>query len=247
MKNRPTALVTGARGGIGVVLVEVLLDAGYRVIATDREPHDGTHAEYIQFDIGRMAREENYRSDVLCDIAALTGSEGLDLLVNNAAVQLLNRTDDVAASELRETFDTNLIGPFFLIQGLLAELERAGGSVVNISSVHATATKPGFVAYATSKAALVGLTRSLAVDLGPRIRVNCVLPAATDTPMLRAGFEGDPQGLERLGAMHPIGRIGTPREVAQVVLFLASDAAKIMTGAAVALDGGIGIRLHDPV
>ena len=116
-----------------------------------------------------------------------------------------------------------------------------------MSSVHATATKPGFIAYATSKTALVGLTRSLAVDLGPRVRVNCILPAATDTPMLRAGFEGNPQGLAELGAMHPIGRIATPEEVAHVAVFLASKDAAVITGAAFAIDGGIGGRLHDPV
>jgi NAD(P)-dependent dehydrogenase (short-subunit alcohol dehydrogenase family) len=130
---------------------------------------------------------------------------------------------------------------------MLPDLEKARGSVVNISSVHATLTKPGFSAYATSKAALLGMTRALAVDLGPRVRVNCVTPAATDTPMLRAGFEGNPAELSALAAMHPSGRIATPEEIARVVLFLASDAASAITGAALAADGGIGGRLHDPV
>lgn len=247
MDSRPTAVITGALGGIGVALVRVFRAAGYRVIACDRRPDDQENEAYHQFDIARLASEDGYRRDVLGKLKVLIGPGGLKVLVNNAAIQLLNRTDDVKVEELHETFDTNVIGPFLLVQGLLPELERARGSVVNVSSVHATATKPGFVAYATSKAALAGMTRCLAVDLGPRLRVNCILPAATDTPMLRAGFEGNPKGFAELGEMHPIGRIATPEEVAHVAVFLASDAAAVITGAAVAIDGGIGGRLHDPV
>ena len=246
MSARACALVTGALGGIGTALVRVLDSAGYRVVATDRRPADGTWESYVQFDIGQFATDDAYRIWVLDSLRDSIGPAGLRLLVNNAAIQFVNRTDDVTVAEFHETLNTNVLGPFLLIQGLLPELERASGSVVNVSSVHATATKPGFVAYATSKSALVGLTRSLAVDLGPRVRVNCVLPAATDTAMLRAGFQGEPGRLEALGAMHPIGRIATPDEVAHVVVFLASDAARVITGAAVAIDGGIGGRLHDP-
>lgn len=245
--SRPTVLITGALGGIGTALCRVFRASGYRVIATDRRPDDGANDEYLRFDIARLATEEAYRTRVLSDLTDLVGPSGLKLLINNAAIQLLHGTDDVTVDELHETFDTNLIGPFLLVQGLLPLLERAHGSVINMSSVHATATKPGFVAYATSKAALVGLTRTLAVDLGSRLRVNAILPAATDTPMLRAGFEGNPDGLAELGAMHPIGRIASPDEVAHVAVFLASEAAAVITGAAFAVDGGIGVRLHDPV
>lgn len=247
MDGRATAVITGALGGIGTALVRVFREAGYRVIASDRRPDDQGNEAYVQFDIARFASEDQYRKKTLATLNALIGPGGLKVLVNNAAIQLLNRTDDVTVAELRETFDTNLIGPFLLVQGLLPQMEKARGSVVNVSSVHATATKPGFVAYATSKAALVGMTRCLAVDLGPRLRLNCILPAATDTPMLRAGFEGNPAGFAELAAMHPIGRIATPEEVAHVAVFLASDAATVITGAAVAIDGGIGGRLHDPV
>ena len=94
--------------------------------------------------------------------------------MNNAAVQILAPADAITFDQWRETLDTNLLAPFLLTQALLPELERGRGSVVNVASIHANLTKPGFVAYATSKAALVGLTRSLAVDLGGRVRVNAV-------------------------------------------------------------------------
>jgi NAD(P)-dependent dehydrogenase (short-subunit alcohol dehydrogenase family) len=138
------------------------------------------------------------------------------------------------------------VAPLHLAQALLSDLEAAVGSVVNIASIHAVATKPGFVCYATSKAALVGLTRAMAVDLGPRIRVNALLPAAVDTPMLRESFSGSETALGELGRMHPAGRIARPEEVARAAVFLASDQASFMTGAAVHVDGGIAGRLHDP-
>jgi NAD(P)-dependent dehydrogenase (short-subunit alcohol dehydrogenase family) len=112
--------------------------------------------------------------------------------------------------------------------------------------VHAKATKPGIVCYATSKAALAGLTRSLAVDLGARIRVNSVNPAAVNTPMLVDGFRNGPEKLQLFARMHPLDRIAEPSEVANVVLFLASDRAAFMSGASIDVDGGIMARLHDP-
>jgi NAD(P)-dependent dehydrogenase (short-subunit alcohol dehydrogenase family) len=180
------------------------------------------------------------------ELKALTAVSGLSVLVNNAAVQILGRTEAVSVQDWEVTLRTNLVAPFMLAQALLPELERARGSVVNIASIHAVATKPGFVAYATSKAALVGLTRALAVDLGPRVRVNAVNPAATATPMLLAGFAGRERDLETLGRMHPLERIADPDEVARTALFLASDAASFITGSTLHIDGGIGARLHDP-
>lgn len=244
---RRTALITGALGGIGVALVRVFSAAGFRVIASDRRPDDKGNVEYVQFDIARLAADDAYRAATSAELRTLLGTDGLSVLVNNAAVQHLGGLDELTAANLRDTFDTNVLGPFLLIQALLPDLERARGSVVNVSSVHASLTKPGFAAYATSKAALLGLTRSLAVDLGSRVRVNCILPAATDTPMLRAGFEGNPSGYAALAAMHPNGRIATPDEVARVAVFLASADASAVTGAALSVDGAIGGRLHDPV
>jgi NAD(P)-dependent dehydrogenase (short-subunit alcohol dehydrogenase family) len=94
---------------------------------------------------------------------------------------------------------------------------------------------------------LIGMTRALAVDLGSKVRVNAVCPAAIATPMLVAGFEGRPQAYQELADMHPVGRIGQPLEVARTCLLLADEQLGFLTGACIALDGGIGARLHDPV
>jgi NAD(P)-dependent dehydrogenase (short-subunit alcohol dehydrogenase family) len=242
-----TALITGALGGIGQALCSEFQKAGYFVIGTDKR--EGTCAcdAFLHVDIRDLYAKPEVRERVLADVRAILGGRGLTVLINNAASQVLNRTDDVKIADWDDTLETNLVAPFLLIQSLLPDLEKAKGSVVNIASIHATATKPGFVCYATSKAALVGMTRALAVDLGPRVRVNAINPAATATPMLLAGFEGRSAEFDELAKKHPLERIAQPWEVAKTALFLASPDAAFITGASLHIDGGIGGRLHDPV
>jgi NAD(P)-dependent dehydrogenase (short-subunit alcohol dehydrogenase family) len=171
----------------------------------------------------------------------------LNALVNNAAIQIVKPIEAITKYDWSETLDTNLLAPFWLIQRFLPLLRATKGCVVNIASVHAMVTKAEFTVYATSKGALVALTRAMSIELAPHVRVNAVIPAATDTPMLRDGFGDNLEGLEVLGDYHPLKRIARPEEVAQIVLFLAGPQASFMTGAAVSVDGGIGACLHDPV
>ena len=125
-------------------------------------------------------------------------------------------------------------------------MEHTGGSVVNIGRIHSKLTKPGFLSYATSKSALTGLTQSLAVDLGARIRVNEIQPAATDTEMLRKGFKNDPAAYDRLKGYHPLQCIASPDNIASAVIFLLSDKSSFISGSILSVDGAIGCRLHDP-
>ena len=242
-----TAVITGANGGIGGALCVAFRLARYRVIGCDVKAGRPDCDVFCQFDVRDLCGTPSARDEILGRIRSALGQTGLTALVNNAAVQILGAADELTAEEWHETLDTNLLAPFLLTQGLLPELERAHGSVINISSIHAELTKPGFVAYATSKAGLVALTHSLAVDLGGRVRVNAITPAATTTPMLLAAFEGRRAELERLGAMHPLGRVARPEEVAAAAVFLASEAAEFLTGVALPVDGGMACRLHDPV
>ncbi|HNC04229.1 MAG TPA: SDR family oxidoreductase, partial [Agitococcus sp.] len=143
--------------------------------------------------------------------------------------------------------NVNVTAPFLLIKALLPELEKVKGSIINIASIHAQLTKPEFVAYATSKSALVGLTQALAVEVGARVRVNAISPAAIATPMLQAGFEGNAAAYTALKSHHPCGDIGVPEEVANLAVFLASNQARFINGANISINGAIGARLHDPV
>lgn len=244
---KKTAVITGALGGIGRVLCAEFQKAGYVVIAMDRREGACSSDHLLHFDVRELCRSPDLREQVQASIGTFLRDDGLTVLINNAAIQLLNRTDDITLEDWNETLQTNLMAPFMLMQLLLPQLEKGKGSVVNIASIHAVATKPRFICYATSKSALVGMTRALAVDLGPRVRVNAISPAATATPMLLAGFEGKSEEFDELARMHPLERIAQPWEVAKAALFLASPDAAFITGACMQLDGGIGGRLHDPV
>lgn len=242
-----TVLITGAAGGIGRALCDEFKKNGYRVIASDLVDCPRlTCDRFIRADLKLLCRDQKSLRDFVGEVEVDVQDTGLSGLVNNAAVQILNGTSAVSIQDWRDTLDVNVLAPFLLTQALLPYLEKARGAVVNIGSVHAVATKPEFVCYATSKAALVGLTRALAVDLGRRVRVNVINPAAVATPMLLDGFRGKKDQLTALGSMHPIGRIAEPEEVARTAVFLVSSNASFITGTAFHVDGGILSRLHDP-
>lgn len=242
-------LITGALGGIGKALCTEFRKAGYFVIGTDLKQGDADCDVLVNLDVQDLCRKPSVVHDFKIEVLRLLESSGsrLTAIINNAATQLLNKTEEITIDEWDKTLQVNLVAPFFLVQTFLSQLEANSGSVVNIASVHATATKPDFVCYATSKSALVGMTKAMAVDLGSKMRINAISPAAVATPMLLAGFEGRDEEFKKLARMHPAGRIGIPAEIAKVALFLCSEAAGFITGSCLAVDGGIGSRLHDPV
>ena len=244
-----TVLVTGARGGIGAALCKGFKAKGWLVIGTSQgTPSDPSlYDHYIKLNMSAFVKDADIRSAFIDEVKDLCCGVPFKALINNAAVQHLGKTENISSEIMQESFNVNTIGPFMLTQGFLRDLEAAKGSVLNIGSVHAQATKPEFVPYATTKAALHGLTRALAVDLGGRIRVNTLAPAATATPMLLSGFEGREDAFKELAAVHPVNRIARPEEICDAALFLCSDHAKFVTGSSFYIDGGILSRLHDPV
>jgi NAD(P)-dependent dehydrogenase (short-subunit alcohol dehydrogenase family) len=248
LEDQKTALITGASGGIGQFLCSVFRNDGYKVIALDRTKKLVDADFFIEADLDKICSDNDYYLEIVDQIQTLlTASQGLDALINNAAIQIIKPIVQIGIDDWNQTLNVNLIAPFLLTQKLFSFLEKARGSVVNISSIHAKLTKPDFICYATSKAALVGLTKSMAVELGSKVRINAICPAAVSTPMLLAGFDGQGEAYEILSSMHPVGRIAEPSEVAKLALFLASKDAQFINGASLELDGGIGSRLHDPV
>ena len=246
--NTKWALITGANGGIGKAIVKSFADEGYKVIATDI-----TDAEVIddnitnlKIDLEKIVSDEAYGDKFRDIVLDITSGNGLHSLINNAAVQILGSTKDVSRRAWQTSMNVNLSAPFFLTQMFLESLNNNEGAVVNISSIHALQTKRNFVSYATSKGALSSLTRNLAVDLGNAVRVNAIEPAAVSTDMLRAGFEGKEEQYKLLEAFHPIARIATPEEVAQLALFLCSNKASFIHGACINATGGIHGCLSDP-
>ena len=241
-------LVTGCNGGIGAALVTAFAAAGWTVIGVDRTAATapGAAAKIIRADIADFCADQKKLAAFADEVRASLAGRPLGALVNNAATQILGGVGDLTAEDFVRTMQVNAIAPFVLVKAFLADLQAGEGAVVNIGSVHAEATKPGFAAYATSKAALHGLTRALAVDLGPGVRVNTLAPAATATAMLKAGFERNDKAFAALKDVHPLKRIAEPEEIARIAVFLASKDASFLTGATLYADGGVLSRLHDP-
>lgn len=243
-----SVLITGCLGGIGKSLVTAFNEDGWRVIGVDRiAPEKETpSAAFIRVDIGDFVTSPTSLKQFADKIRETCGDSPLSALINNAAVQHVGRLNGLETNDILESLNVNVAAPMLLAKAFLDDLEKSGGSILNIGSVHAQATKPGFAAYATSKAALHGLTRALAVDLGPTVRVNTIAPAATATPMLLAGLEKDANALAALNNVHPLRRIAEPDEIAKIAVFLASEKAAFLTGATLYADGGVLSRLHDP-
>jgi len=171
----------------------------------------------------------------------------LHALVNNAATQKIDSTANLSLQDFHESQVVNVCAPFALVKSFLTDLTKTGGAVVNISSIHSSLTKPQFVAYASSKAGLTGLTNALAVDIGAMgVKTFAIEPAAIDTDMLRSGFSGNPEALAKLNEYHPTMKIGQPEEVAGITSYLINGASSFLNGSVIKLTGGIHGRLHDP-
>ncbi len=241
----PVALITGAAGGIGSAMVRAFEVAGWQVISTDLQPMP--RAGHVQTDIGACTDPQHLEHQQV--VAALRDATNgrLKALVANAAHQVVKPSSELTAVDWQQTLGVNLLSPFWLAMAFKDELTANRGSFLAISSIHERLTKPGFVAYATSKAALSGMVRALAVELGGQVRCNAICPAAIATPMLVAGFAGQLEALAALQAFHPVGRLGRPDEVAAAALYACSEGAGFLNGACLDLSGGISVRLHDPV
>ncbi|MDT5103885.1 MAG: hypothetical protein QOI25_1398 [Mycobacterium sp.] len=231
------ALVTGAAGGIGREIIAALAEAGWTVAATDlAEAGDVAGAELtIPADLrGR----DNCRA-VVDDVLARFGR--LDLLVNNAATMTVVEPTVESMPLWWRDIEVNLTAPLWLIQAAAAPLREHAGQVINLCSISALRGEAGFSAYAASKAGLLGMTRSLARELAPTIRVNAIAPGPTATEQLNRDAEFHGVELDELHRHYtagmPTGRLVQPAEVAELVVFLAE--ANSFTGECVQINGGM--------
>jgi NAD(P)-dependent dehydrogenase (short-subunit alcohol dehydrogenase family) len=248
--DKLSALITGCNGGIGSALCTEFRATGYLVIGSDLQSEAAADCDfYIQSDLVELVSNETARQHFYSQLLRVVAehSSGLRALINNAALQVVRPLRDLEMQDFLLSQQVNVIAPYMLARLFEPSLRHSAGSIVNIGSIHARLSKPGFCAYSTSKAGLSGLTRALALEFGTDVTVNTILPAATKTEMLVDGFKLQPEKFAELAAFHPVGRIGEPQEIARLALFLCSEDARFITGADIPIDGGIGGRLHDPV
>jgi NAD(P)-dependent dehydrogenase (short-subunit alcohol dehydrogenase family) len=243
------AIVTGGASGIGQACAREFAARHAGVAIVDRDTVNGPRsrdeirssgfeAEYFDCELTNAEQVERAVSDIVARFG------GVDVLVSNAGVQRYGTVVGLSERDWDEVLDANLKSAFLVSKWVVPRLlARGGGSIVVMGSVQSVAAERNSAHYVASKHGLLGLTRSIALDFGKQnIRANCVLPGAIDTPMLRwaASLGDDPQRtLQRCDGMHIRGRMGTPAEVARVVVFLASDLASFITGAAIGVDGGM--------
>lgn len=248
------ALVTGAGSGVGRSVALALAAEGAAVALVGRgfEPLEAVAAE-IEAAGGTAAPQSadvasaDQVSGAVDAAAAALG--GLDLLVNAAGALRYGTILTISEEDWDATFDTNVKGCFLTCRAALPHLRDGGGAVVNVASVVGLASSPNMAAYASSKAAVISLTKSMALDhIGAGVRINAVAPGSIDTPMLRGAIEGLVPGspdwvIEAAGKLHPNGRLVGTDEVTELILFLLSDAAQAVVGAVIPIDGGRSAKL----
>jgi 3-oxoacyl-[acyl-carrier protein] reductase len=214
-----TALVTGGSRGIGRAVVKALEARGARVIAPPRS----------ELDLLRPGQVEAY-------LGALRAP--IDILVNNAGINPLGTALDANDEDIEQAIQVNLLAPMSLARGVAPGMvERGWGRIVNVSSIFGTVTKPGRFAYTVAKTGMNGLTRSLAVELGPRgVLVNSVSPGFVATELTYQN--NSPEALAQVAAELPLRRLADPSEIAELIAFLASSANTFVTGQVILADGG---------
>ncbi|MGH9274633.1 MAG: SDR family oxidoreductase [Acidimicrobiales bacterium] len=233
------ALVTGASKGIGKAIAQVYADNGASVLLSSRKQSalEEAAAE-IGGDVAVFAAHAGDPEQAAAAVAhCVERFGGIDILVNNAATNpYFGAAMDIDLGRYDKTFDVNLRGVLVWTQeAWRRSLAERGGSVINIASVGGISVGPGIGIYNTTKAALIYLTKTLAAELAPSVRVNAIAPGLVKTDMARALWEADE---ERIAASTPLARLGEPVDIANAALFLASDLASWVTGHTLVVDGG---------
>ncbi len=245
-------MITGAGSGIGAGIAELFAESGYSVAAVDIDPERAqmiaerlsTHGPVLAI-AADIASEEQAKTAV---DSAVREFGYVSVLINNAGIEVNGSITELDASRWDRQIAVNLRGAFLMSRYSIPAMRDRGGSIIHISSVHAFVSWASCAAYDTTKAGLLGLTRAMAIDHGPEgIRVNAICPGYIDTPLMEKWLESVPdrtQTERQVLSVHPVGRIGTPRDVAQAALFLASDAASFISGTSLVVDGAMTAAGH---
>tara|TARA_R110002012_G_scaffold34041_3_gene98861 strand:+ start:6707 stop:7447 length:741 start_codon:yes stop_codon:yes gene_type:complete len=243
--DKKIAIVTGGNSGLGYATAKKFCDNDIKtyVIGRTKERTENACAEMgdnaipLIFDLTKL-------EEIPGMIQGIFDKEGhIDILVNNAGINMKKEFIDVTDAEFEQIVQTNLFSVFAISREVVKKMkETGGGSIVNISSMAAQYGMPKVVAYASSKTAIEGMTRSMAVDLAQyNIRTNCIAPGFIKTKMTDKALDSDPPRKEKVFSRTPMGKMGLPEDIADAVYFMCSDQAKFITGTVLPVDGGNSI------
>ena len=232
-------LITGGAGGIGTATAIRFLDEGSRVVVLDRDPRALTRLESeLPRLSGTIHADVSDADDVARAFVELDGMVGgPEVLINNAGISIRHSFLDITPQDWREVIDVNLNGVFFVAQQAARRMLAGGGGVIlNMGSTNGLMGYPYYADYNASKAGVIELTRTMALELGPGVRVNAICPGFILTPMQAAEYTDEMQ--RAFSAKLPLNRLGRPEDVAALFAFLASDDAAFITGQCFVIDGG---------
>jgi len=247
-----SVVITGSGSGIGRACAIEFAKAGASVVVADIDVQAAEETVRLILASGGKAFACQADVSVPASVAALVDRtiqlySGIDVLVNNAAVQVNKTIEDTTFEEWNTQMAVNIGGVFLCSKLFLPHLKTRHGNIVNMSSVNGYFVEPSCAGYCATKAAIIGITKAMAIDHGHEgVRVNCICPGYIDAGLAEGYFQSQPdpaQARVDAGKLHALWRIGKPEEVAQVAIFLASDDASFVTGSAYVVDGGFGSGL----
>lgn len=238
------AIVTGGAQGIGKAIAKRFLAAGARLVLADWDAEAGaeTVAEFASLGVLRFVRTDVSREeDVKALVAATLDAFGrIDVLINNAGVSEFQPLDDLTLEDWNRVLGVNLTSVFLASKAAAPHLRASRGVILNMASTRSMMSEPDTPAYSASKGGIVALTHSLAISLGPDVRVNCISPGWIDVSGWKKTSARHPEELREVDhRQHPAGRVGRPEDVAAAALFLCSEEAGFITGENLVLDGGM--------
>lgn len=236
------AVITGGESGIGFSTAKLLTEQNYKVtvLGLNETPQLKQHnIAFIKCDVSNSDNVEQAINNVKERFGTI------DCLINNAGILSYGTATDLSESEWDKVMAVNVKGPFLCAKYTIPHMND-NAVIINVASVQSFVAQPFVAAYATSKAAILGLTRSIAIDFSPKIRCVAICPGTIDTPMLRDAMAqaDDPDAmLQELNDSHLTGRIGQPEEVAELIAFICSGKCSFINGQAIRVDGGLGVNI----